>query len=582
MNTLPVEALCLNSPKRWVRKCAVLALLIIIMGTATGLAAPTPAELEEQSRRVQQEEQSRRTRQQAEERQQRQQRKDVFLQDKTKATEDLSLPDETPSFEITTLVLEGERADRFPWAQAMLDKYAGRKIGLRGINLIVKRLNNAFIDRGFVTTRVLVPQQDLAKGTLRLMLVPGVIRDIRFQDPKTWGSWRTAFPARPGDTLNLRSLEQGLEQMKRVPSQDVDMQLMPGEKPGESDVVIAVKRNKPTRFIFSLDDSGSRSTGKLQLSQTFSADNFFGINDLLNVTFNGDAEREGQRLGTRGDSIYYSFPYGESTFTFSNSHYNYHQTIETDTQPFLSSGESDNLEFRISQLMHRDQTRKTYLEFSIIKKNSRSFINDVEIETQRLNTTAAKLGLSHKEYFRETTVDVLLAFQKGVSWFGAQADPATGPDSPTTRYKMWLLDASLTTPLTIGGMKARYSATVRAQYTDNLIYGAEYFSIGNRYTVRGFDGEQTLSAARGWYLRNELSVPLKHGGCEVYLGLDYGQVAGPGAEYYPGRILMGSAVGLRGGDKAVQYDVFVGWPLRKPDGFQTATPTLGFQLVYQL
>ncbi|WP_196304116.1 POTRA domain-containing protein, partial [Ralstonia solanacearum] len=44
---------------------------------------------------------------------------------------------------------------------------------------------------------------------------------------------------------NLRDLEQGLEQMKRVASQDVDMQIVPTDVPGVSDVVISVKRAKP-------------------------------------------------------------------------------------------------------------------------------------------------------------------------------------------------------------------------------------------------------------------------------------------------------------------------------------------------
>ncbi|WP_196302056.1 POTRA domain-containing protein, partial [Ralstonia solanacearum] len=34
------------------------------------------------------------------------------------------------------------------------------------------------------------------------------------------------------DLLNLRDLEQGLEQMKRVASQDVDMQIVPTDVPG--------------------------------------------------------------------------------------------------------------------------------------------------------------------------------------------------------------------------------------------------------------------------------------------------------------------------------------------------------------
>lgn len=291
-------------------------------------------------------------------------------------------------------------------------------------------------------------------------------------------------------------------------------------------------------------------------------------------------ECNGPQLGTKGDNIYYSIPYGESTFTFSKSSYRYHQTVTSNSQNFLSWGKSDDLEFKLNQLIDRDQVQKTYFEFGIVKKQSRSYINDTEIEVQRKNTTAAEFGINHRHYFGNTTLDVALTYKKGVPWFGAQADRATA-DNQTTRYNMELADIVLSTPMTFGKTQGRYKLTLYGQYTDDTLYQTDMISIGNRYTVRGFDGEQTLSAERGWYMENELSLPLGASGMESYVGLDYGEVCGPSAKNLTGRILAGAVVGLRGG-KNVQYDVFVGWPLRKPDGFTTAKQTFGFQLIYQI
>ena len=41
--------------------------------------------------------------------------------------------------------------------------------------------------------------------------------------------WKNAFPIKEGDILNIRRLEQGLEQMKRVSSLDVSMNLLPAD-----------------------------------------------------------------------------------------------------------------------------------------------------------------------------------------------------------------------------------------------------------------------------------------------------------------------------------------------------------------
>lgn len=39
--------------------------------------------------------------------------------------------------------------------------------------------------------------------------------------------WQSAFPFKKGDILNNRNIEQGLEQMLRIQSQDVQIKLVP-------------------------------------------------------------------------------------------------------------------------------------------------------------------------------------------------------------------------------------------------------------------------------------------------------------------------------------------------------------------
>jgi len=104
------------------------------------------------------------------------------------------------------------------------------------------------------------------------------------------------------------------------------------------------------------------------------------------------------------------------------------------------------------------------------------------------------------------------------------------------------------------------------------------FSIGGRYTVRGFDGENILLAERGWLVRNDLSVGLGFAPAELYLGADYGEVGGRSTRFLSGTRLAGGVLGLRGGYRGFNFDVFVGRPFEKPEGFRTASTTAGFNL----
>ncbi|AMP08900.1 hemolysin secretion/activation ShlB/FhaC/HecB family protein [Collimonas arenae] len=588
-----------------------IGLTLLLAGTAhssSAQTAPLP-DLEELRRRdpsVQtpsSEEQRRRNQADLQERQRQLQAPNVSLEDKAaaEALEGLSIPSESPCFTIHQFVLDVPSQlspavhalgasdlpfDNFRFAQDYLRQYDGACIGKGGLNLIVKRLTNLILQRGYSTTRIGIPEQDLTGGVLKLVLVPGVIREIRFSDPTLYGTWRSAFPTGSGQLLNLRDLEQGLEQMKRVPSQDVDMQIVPGDVPGESDVVIQVKRSKPWKLTGTFDDSGAKGTGKLQAGLNLAVDNPLGLNDLFNVGINTDAQRKAGQRGTNGNNVYYAVPAGYWNFAVSGSTYDYHQEVAQASQTFVSSGKSRNLELKIAQLFQRDQAQKNSWQFRVGKRWNHAYIEDSEIAVQERNTTFAELAWVHTHYIGNAQLDLTVAQKWGVNWLNGQtyARNLSGQEDPSTNnlhYSLQTVDATLSVPFHIASQPLTYIGTFRGQTTRSALYLADQFSIGNRYTVRGFDGELTLAAERGFYLRNELNLPITNSGQSAYVGLDYGQVYGPSVANLLGNKLAGATVGLRGGLFGLTYDVFSSWALYKPQGFNTTMPAVGFNLAYQ-
>lgn len=547
-----------------------------------GLAAPNAGDIQQQENFLRRQEQAIAAKEAEQESQKRSREKLIKLKTGTKELEKIELPVESISFPIQEIQVQGRNSEHFKWINKYVQQYEGQKIGMQGITLLLKKINEAVVNRGYITTRVYIKEQDLTSGILKLELAAGTIGEITFADKKTWGTWKNAFAVGPGDILNIRDIEQGLEQMKRVPSQEVDIKIRPTKISGQSDLVLTVKRSKPWKIVNSVDDSGMKSTGKIQVTTALEIDNLLSINDIFNVSFNKDAARDGEKRGTRANSFYYSVPLGRQTISLSKSSYDYHQLVTSAVLPFLSSGKTENFQFGITHLLSRDQTRKTNLELNIIKKKRRSFIDDTEITVQRQETTALQLGITHKQYFGETVMDLAMRYQKGLPWFGAKPGPTdTVANNPTSRYKLYLLDLNIDTPIKLGKIKGQYHTTIRGQYTKDYLYGSEFFSIGGRYTVRGFDGEQTLSAEKGLIIRNELRVPLSKNH-QIYTALDYGKVTGPSTEYLSGTELWGTALGLRGKIKEVQYDIFVGCPVKKPTGFQTAKRAYGLQITMQI
>ncbi|HLX00705.1 MAG TPA: ShlB/FhaC/HecB family hemolysin secretion/activation protein, partial [Trinickia sp.] len=233
----------------------------------------------------------------------------------------------------------------------------------------------------------------------------------------------------------------------------------------------------------------------------------------------------------------------------------------------------------------RSQNDVFGVQFRLSRRFGKSFIEDTEIPQQRRNNTFVEIGLTDRHYFGATQFDGSLAYRQGIGAFGAQEDVLAPGGGPTYRYKLAVLDANLSSPLTIAQQPFRYVSTIHGQYTGNTLYYIDDLTIGSRYTVRGFDGETMLAAARGLYWRNELQMPIAQTGHAIYAGLDYGRVWGPQLVALVGTQLAGAVVGVKGSVATrfggYAYDLFAGTPVYKPSGFDTARVTFGFQLTAQ-
>jgi len=538
---------------------------------------------------------------------QRQQERERALREQQERAVDVRLPiapertagrlpeSEAPCFRIDRLVLEGERADDFEWllrkaaGEQSDDIPIGRCLGTQGVNTVLERLQQALIARGWVTSRVLAAPQDLASGTLRLTLVPGRIAAIRFAEGTTdRTSLRTAIPATAGDLLNLRDIEQGLENLKRLPTAETDIQIEPsqatGAQPGDSDLVVKYSRAAralgPLRATFSLDDSGTKSTGRTQGGATLAWDGPLGLNDLAYVSVNHDLFNHDAQ-GTSGQTLHYSVPYGDWLLGATASQSKYHQSVAGLSQDYVYAGETRNAELRLSRLMYRDKSRKTTVWLRGFRRASNNYIDDTEIEVQRRVVGGWELGANHREFIGQATLDANLQYRRGTGAFGAMPAPEEFFGEGTSRFRLIAADANLNLPFQIGSQKLRYSALWRAQWNRTPLTPQDRFSIGGRYTVRGFDGESSLMAERGWLVRNDIGWALWASGAELYVGVDHGEVGGASAEYLLGKRLTGGVLGLRGAldiPKGLSYDFFVGAPIKKPEGYRTAKTTAGFNL----
>lgn len=504
---------------------------------------------------------------------------DIHLSAEGINVDDGLFPVEQPCFAISQVILQG--AEALPhWLplQRQKNKVIGRCLGGKGINLLMAKLQNILIDRGYITSRILAPQQDLKSGVLRLVVMPGYIREARLTAQSDDYLWlASAFPATDGKLLDLRDIEQGLENLQRLPTVQASMEIVPGEMPGQSDIVINRQQERFWRVDASLDDSGSNATGRYQGNLTLSLDNPLALSDLFYLSGSHNLDGNGGK-SSKNLTGHYSVPLGYWQFLLTASQYDYVQTVAGANGDYQYSGKSKNVDFQLSRVLHRSGSQKTTLSADVLAREQQNFINDTEIAVQRRQTAAWKLGLQHRHYLGNATLDGGVSYQRGTRWFGAQPAPEEQWGEATALSKILQFNAQLNLPFALGGQRFRFTSRYQRQMSSTPLTSPDMFSIGNRWTVRGFDGERTLTASHGWYVRNDIAWSTPLPGQEFYLGADYGEVGGAGSETLVGKHLAGGVAGLRGQYLRASYDLFAGIPLDKPDGFKTEPATFGFSV----
>lgn len=504
---------------------------------------------------------------------------DIRLSEKASSPSHLVFPTEKTCFNIDRVELSGQEAlPRWLPLQRIANQTQGQCLGGKGINLLMSTMQNRLVDHGYITTRVLAPQQDLKRGTLKLNILPGFIRQVKLTpDSGSYITLFNAFPPRSGQLLDLRGIEQGLENLQRLPTVQARMEIVPGEKPGESDIQLNWQQAKIWRLGASLDDSGTRSTGRYQGGLTFSLDNPLSLSDLFYIS-GTRALQPGNDKGSNNLTAHYSVPFRYAMLSVTANDYNYHQTVAGLNSDYRYSGDSQNLTVQLSRVLHRSSNQKTTFTYDILTRGSKNYINDTEVEVQRRRTAGWRMGLQHRHFIQQATLDAGISYQRGTRWFGALPAPEESYGDATALSKIIQLSSQLNVPFALGKQTFRYNVQYQRQMSSTPLTPQDQFAIGSRFTVRGFDGERTLNASAGWSVRNELAWSTPVPNQELYLGADYGHVSGRGTENLAGTNLAGSVLGMRGSALKTRYDLFAGVPLSRPDGFKTSPLTLGFTL----
>ncbi|MCW8915104.1 MAG: ShlB/FhaC/HecB family hemolysin secretion/activation protein [Magnetovibrio sp.] len=451
-------------------------------------------------------------------------------------------------------------------------EYKDKCLTLEQINTLLADISNWYMDRGYITTRAYLPPQDLTKGNLEIVVIEGRTESIEFvpaRDPRMRLS--TAFPNLSGKRLNIRDLEQGLDQINRLPSNNAKLELEPGSKTGQTKVQIENQPGQRVRFTGTEDNTGSRSTGSRQRTIEMDADDIFGMNDLWSVSHKANPRNfDGQRSKTVSGSV--SIPYGYWTFEYSDSYFEYASTIQATTSSYESTGISRTQAFTTERVVHRDQDSKTSLEGVLTLKEARNYIAGTLLDSSSRRLSIAGLTARHSTKLWGGSMSAALGYERGLRAFGAKKDHEHVSGEARAQFQKLTSDLSYAHGFKLLEQDLSASLSASGQWAPGVLFSSERFSIGGLSSVRGFK-EETLSGDVGGYIRSELAwlLPLTKltyvdkflGSLSPYGAADMGWIQADPIEDGEGGVLAGGTLGLRASGGFLTFDVSWAIPLKR-------------------
>ncbi|MGC8213192.1 ShlB/FhaC/HecB family hemolysin secretion/activation protein [Ralstonia pseudosolanacearum] len=463
------------------------------------------------------------------------------------------------TFAIHRIELSGNTVLDAATVEQIRQPFLDRELGAKRINLLIRRLTEAFVRRGYVTTRAYLPPQNLKEGTLTIAVVPGKVESLQIngQTVRTSvpnqptassvqsGGWLTdagtvwSMPA-VGDTLKLTDLEQGVDQINRLRRNQAEVQILPGQSPGGS--VIALTNQPGDRFRFNVgtDNYGSRATGITRLRAGVDADNALGFQEALSLSYIGTTD-------TNAAIAAAAVPFGYNTFSYTGSISEYNNLIG-DTA--LVYGRTFAHTFGWNRVIERDPAGRTAFDVTLTHRRTEREVNNLLLDPQYL--TVLRVAINGLRKFAVNNQGAYAAWEAGVSrgmrtLSASQDAPDITRDEAHSQF--WKLDGNASTQLPLpkfGNTVLAYRGQAQAQWSNVALFGSEQIFAGGMGTVRGFR-EGVISGDRGLTLRNEIvwaNAPAVFGvRIEPYVFLDGGQTQLVATQHW--QYLAGTGLGVR-------------------------------------
>ena len=417
------------------------------------------------------------------------------------------IPD-SPSFPIQTIQVEGSTVFSPTDLAPLIDPLTGQNVTLNQLREVADAITQLYLDQGYLSSRAVLTEQTLSDGVAIIEVIEGQVTDIEVTGLQRFRS--SYFTSRLNRSIatpfNVNQLEDQLRLLQINPLiKDIEVDLEPGESPGESTLLVNVEEASPWFGSAFIDNYSAASVGSERFGLSGGYRNLLGLGDVFTAT--------GSRSFSGGSTILnfnYLVPFNSLNGTVQLS-----TTIdrnEVTQSPFEAlgiEGESETYSLSVRQPLHYSFTEEFALSLGLTHRNGQTFL---------FNNIGTAFGAGAEA--DGTTRTTVLSF--GQDYLSRDAKGAWVLRSQFN-FGLDLLDATTNTEPVPDGQFFSWNGQVQRIHQlaekhllivqgnmqlspDNLL-GSQRFTIGGGQTLRGYR-QGARSGDNGWRVSVEDRITL--------------------------------------------------------------------------
>nr|NYU03386.1 ShlB/FhaC/HecB family hemolysin secretion/activation protein [Pseudomonas sp. SbOxS1] len=437
------------------------------------------------------------------------------------------------------------------------------------INRLLATITELYVQAGYIASRPYLSAPPEAGQSLDILVDEGYVESIELADQSLPISLGGAFPGVLGKPLNLRDLEQGLDQLNRLRSFDLSADIVPGGQPGASRIILLSRSSGKSRWALNLgqDNLGGARTGRDRSNLSLVVDSPLQLNDVLSLGFS-DTLNQGDRF-SRSVSLYYAVPYGYWTWSVLASHAEYRAPFKTVALRLHSTGTTEQFALRADRVLWRGQNQLLSANLQLAHKAVDSYLSDSRLTIQSPTLTVAETGLNL--FWLDSAVwNLDVNYAQGLRWFGADDDSDRKyKRQPRAQFRKYRAGLGQWRTGQLGQLAWQWQSQLNVQYSPDPLPAIEQLLGTDDAAVRGYR-LNSASGASGAVWRNTLRLPLNSDQAlriTPRLSLDSGWIKP--VRDAPSQRLNGAGLGVNLAWKNLQVDVDYQRSLNTPDGFRT-------------